>query len=254
MLNEFLTVNIFAFLLVFTRLGTMFMVTPGFGEGFISPRVRLSLALAVSFLVTQFVADKLPEQPVSVIALFLLLGGEVVVGLIIGGALRIAVSSLHVAGTVIAQQSGLSAAQFFDPAQMTQGAITSSFLTLVGMTMIFVTDVHYLFLQGTYASYTLFPVGQLPPFGDIADLVSGFVAGSFKLGFQISAPFLVYGLTFYIGIGLINRLMPQVQIFFVAMPLQIMLAFAVLSITVGGSITLFIDYYEETLIRFLGGG
>ena len=89
-------------------------------------------------------------------------------------------------------------------------------------------------------------------FGDISELVTGFVAGSFKLGFQISAPFLVYGLTFYFGVGLINRLMPQVQIFFVAMPLQIALAFGVFAITVGASIMWFLTYYEETLIRFLG--
>ncbi|MEP3245392.1 MAG: flagellar biosynthetic protein FliR [Sneathiella sp.] len=252
MLEEYLTVNIFAFLLVFARLGAAFMTVPGFGEGFVSPRVRLSLALAVTFLVTQFVADKLPPQPVSVIELFLLLLGETIIGLIMGGALRMAISGLHIAGTIIAQQAGLAAAQFFDPAQMTQGAVTSSFLTIMAMTMIFVTDLHHLFLQGTYASYTVFPVGELAPFGDIADMVIGFVAGSFKLGFQISAPFLVYGLTFYIGVGLINRLMPQVQIFFVAMPLQIGLAFAVFSITVGASIMWFLTYYEETLIRFLG--
>lgn len=252
MLEEFLNVNIFAFMLVFTRLGTALMVVPGFGEGFVSPRVRLSIALAVSFLVTQFVIDVLPLQPVSVIALFMLLAGEIGIGLLIGGALRVAVSSLHVAGTIIAQQSGLAAAQFFDPAQMTQGAVTSSFLTLMGLTMIFVTDLHHLFLQGVFTSYTLFPAGQLPLLGDISMLVSDFVAGSFKLGFQMSAPFLVYGLTFYIGIGLINRLMPQVQIFFVAMPLQIALAFGVFALTSGASALWFLAYYEETLIRFLG--
>jgi flagellar biosynthetic protein FliR len=62
----------------------------------------------------------------------------------------------------------------------------------------------------------------------------------------------VYGLTFYIGVGLINRLMPQVQIFFVAMPLQMLLAFAIFAVTSGASVLWFINYYEETLMRFLG--
>ncbi len=252
MLEEYLTTNVFAFMLVFARIGTMFLAAPGFGEGFVSPRVRLSVALAVTFLVTQFVADQLPAQPVSVIELFLLLSGEIIIGLIIGGALRMAVSAMHIGGTIIAQQAGLAAAQFFDPAQMTQGAVTSSFLTLMAMTMIFVTDLHHVFIEGTYASYRLFEVGTLPPFGDLAELVTGFVSGSFKLGFQISAPFLVYGLTFYIGVGLINRLMPQVQIFFVAMPLQMLLAFAIFAVTSGASVLWFINYYEETLMRFLG--
>jgi flagellar biosynthesis protein FliR len=252
MLDEFLTINIFAFLLVFTRLGTAFMAAPGFGEGFVNPRVRLTIALAVSFLVMQFVADKMPSEPASPVELLLLLTGEVLVGLIMGGALRMVLSSLHVAGTIIAQQSGLAAAQFFDPGQMTQGAITSTFLTMIALTMIFVTDLHYLFLQGTFASYTIFPVGELPPLGDLSMLVANFVQGSFKLGFQIASPFLVFGLTFYIGVGLINRLMPQVQVFFVAMPLQIVLSFAILAITIGAGMMWFLNYYEEAMIRFLG--
>lgn len=252
MLDEYLSVNVFAFLLVFTRLGTAFMVVPGFGEAFVTPRVRLSIALGVSFLVMQFVADQLPPEPATPIELLLLLTSEMLIGLVMGGILRILLSSLHVAGTIIAQQSGLAAAQFFDPSQMTQGAITSTFLTLMGLTMIFVTDLHHLFIQGTFASYSLFPVGQVPDFGDISMLVTDFIQLSFRLGFQIAAPFLVFGLTFYIGIGLINRLMPQVQIFFVAMPLQIALSFAILSITIGAGMMWFISYYEEALVRFLG--
>lgn len=252
MLQEYLATNIFAFLLVFTRLGTVFMIVPGFGEGFVSPRVRLSIALTVSFLITQFVADTLPAEPQNVLALFVLLGGEILIGLIIGGALRLTISGLHVAGAIVAQQSGLAAAQFFDPTQMTQGAVTSSFLTIIGLTVIFVADLHHLFLQGTFASYRLFPVGAMPLFGDVSMLISEFVQGSFLMGFRIATPFLVYGLTFYIGIGLINRLMPQVQIFFVAMPLQILLGFAILGVTVGAGIMLFANYYETILIRFLG--
>lgn len=252
MLDEILTVNIFAFLLVFTRLGAAFMVVPGIGENFVAARVRLALALAVSFLVMPFVADGLPPEPGSPIELTMLLVTEILIGLVLGGVLRLMLSSLHVAGTIIAQQSGLAAAMFFDPGQGTQGAITSTFLTLMGITMIFVTDMHYLFLQGTFASYELFPVGLMPPLGDLSMLVTGFVQTSFTLGFQIAAPFLVFGLTFYIGVGLINRLMPQVQIFFVAMPLQIVLSFAILALTIGAGMMWFIGYYEEALMRFLG--
>ena len=252
MLDEFLSVNIFAYLLVFIRLGAAFMVVPGFGEAFVPARVRLGIALTVSLLVLPFAARSVPVEPATPIELLLLMLGEIVIGLVMGGVLRLLLSSLHVAGTIIAQQSGLAAAQFFDPAQMTQGAITSTFLTLMGLTMIFVTDMHHLFIEGTFATYRLFPIGQVPDFGNISILITDFVQSSFKLGFQMSAPFLVFGITFYIGIGLINRLMPQVQIFFVAMPLQIVLSFAILAITIGASMMWFINYYEEALMRFLG--
>tara|TARA_R100000005_G_scaffold96723_2_gene86750 strand:+ start:7783 stop:8544 length:762 start_codon:yes stop_codon:yes gene_type:complete len=252
MLDEFLSVNIWFFMLVFLRLGAAFMVVPGFGEAFIPPRIRLAIALAVSFLVLPFVAPELPSEPATPVGLLMLLLGETLVGLVMGGVLRLLLSALHVAGSIIAQQSGLAAAQFFDPAQMTQGAITSTFMTLMGLTLIFVTDMHHLFIEGTFATYRVFPVGQAPDFGSISQLVADFVQQSFLLGFQISAPFLVFGITFYMGIGLLNRLMPQVQIFFVAIPLQIILSFAILAITIGAAMMWFISYYEQALYRFLG--
>ncbi|TNE35358.1 MAG: flagellar type III secretion system protein FliR [Alphaproteobacteria bacterium] len=252
MLDELINVNLFAFLLVFIRLGTAFMVVPGFGEAYVAPRVRLSLALAVSFIVTQLIGDQLPAEPSSPVGLLMLLGGEILIGLVMGGVLRTLLSALHVAGTIIAQQSGLAAAQFFDPSVMAQGAITSTFLTLMGLTMIFVTDLHYLFIQGTLESYRIFPVGQMPDFGSVNELVTGYIQTSFRLGFQIAAPFLVFGLTFYIGIGLINRLMPQVQIFFIAMPLQIGLSFAILSLMIGAGMMWFINHYQQALVTFLG--
>ncbi|WP_334129403.1 flagellar biosynthetic protein FliR [Sneathiella sp.] len=252
MLDEFLSVNVWSFLLIFLRLGAAFMVVPGFGEAFVPPRVRLAIALAVSFLVLPFVAGSLPGEPATPAALLLLLLGETLIGLVMGGVLRLLLSALHVAGSIIAQQSGLAAAQFFDPTQMTQGAITSTFMTLMGLVMIFVTDLHHLFIEGTFAIYRVFPVGDTPDFGSLSELVAGFIAQAFLLGFQIAAPFLVFGITFYMGIGLLNRLMPQVQIFFVAMPLQIVLSFAILAITIGAGMMWFLGYYEEATIRFLG--
>src|SRR5690606_34075466 len=166
--------------------------------------------------------------------------------------LRLLLGALHIAGSIIAQQSGLAAAQFFDPTQMSQGAITSTFLTLMGLVMIFVTDLHHLFIEGTFAIYRILPVGALPDVASLSQLVTGFVAEAFLLGFQIAAPFLVFGITFYTGIGLLNRLMPQVQIFFVAVPLQIVLSFAILAITISAGMMWFLSYYEEALFRFLG--
>lgn len=252
MLDDFLSVNVWSFLVVFLRLGAAFMVVPGFGEAFIPPRVRLVLTLAVSFLVLPGVAPSLPAEPSTPAALLLLILGETLIGLVMGGVLRLLLGALHIAGSIIAQQSGLAAAQFFDPTQMSQGAITSTFLTLMGLVMIFVTDLHHLFIEGTFAIYRIFPVGGLPDVGSLSQLVTGFVAEAFLLGFQIAAPFLVFGITFYTGIGLLNRLMPQVQIFFVAVPLQIVLSFAILAITISAGMMWFLSYYEEALFRFLG--
>lgn len=251
MLQQLLPAGVFAFLLVFTRVGAAVMLLPGFGEVYVSARVRLMLALLLALVLSPAVAALLPALPESPLALTVLLAGEIAVGILIGGAARLTLSALNVAGTVIAFQSGLSSAQFFDPTQGAQGVLVATFLTLVGITAIFASDLHLMLLRATADSYALFPAGRMPAAAGFAEVAGRFVAGSFTLGIQIAAPFLVYGLVFYIGLGLLARLMPQFQVFFVAMPLQIALGLALLAISLGAGMLWFAEYFERTTAEFL---
>lgn len=251
MLAEVLPATIFAALLVLARVGAIVMVLPGFGEPYVSPRVRLGVAVALSLVLVPVLASALPPVPQSPLLLVPLIGGEVLIGVFIGGAVRLLVSALHVAGIVISFQSSLGFAQFFDPAQGTQGALVGSFLTVVGLTLIFAADLHHVMLYAVRDSYTLFPVASLPPIEDFAETAAHWVAASFLIGIEISAPFIAYALVLYIGMGLVNRLMPQMQVFFIVMPLQILLALFFLMVTFGAAAMWFLDHFEERLMMFL---
>ena len=126
----------------------------------------------------------------------------------------IIMSALQVAGFLIASQIGLSYAQTIDPTQNTQGAVVGNFMTLLGVVAIFATDMHHLAIGAIAGSYRLLPPGGHLPTCDMAQLVIQLVSGSFALGFQLAAPFLVFGFAVYAGLGLLARLMPQLQIFF----------------------------------------
>jgi len=95
-----------------------------------------------------------------------------------------------------------------------------------------------------YDSYVLFKPGQVPMTGDLAQLVTDVVADSFRIGIKMSAPFIVYGIVLYTGVGLLARLMPQLPFFFVIMPLQIWAAFFVLALTIAGIMLYFMSYFE----------
>lgn len=251
MLQQLLPYGIFSFLLVFTRTGAMLMVLPGIGEAYVSARIRLGFALALALVMTPVVIETLPQDPLSPWSLMLLLGREMVVGLIIGIAARMTMSALHVAGTVIAFQSSLGFAQFFDPAQGQQGALVSAFLGLLGLVLIFATDLHLLMLRAAHDSYQLMPPSAPIPVADLVGLGTRFIANSFKLGVQLAAPFIVYAMVYYIGLGLLQRLMPQLQLFFVGMPLQIMMALFILMVTVSGVMIWFLDHFEGAMASFL---
>jgi flagellar biosynthetic protein FliR len=223
---------------------------PGFGESYVSPRARLILALAVALLVTPLVSASLPEEPAVASVLLALLAGELFIGLFIGTLARVLMSALITGGMVMAYMSTMANALVNDPASQQQGSIIGAFLNMTALVAIFALDIHHLMLAAVVDSYIVFPPGQVPPMGDFAELMSQTVARSFLLAMQIAAPFVVAGLVLYLGIGLLSRLMPQVQIFFAAMPLQIMKGIWLLMISLPVIIGYFTGQFADLFAVF----
>jgi len=254
MLQNLLPAEVFSYLLVFARIGTTIAILPGFGESYVSPRIRLLLALAITVLFVPLLAGQLPALPSSPIELMLLVGGEGLVGLFIGGVARLLLSALATGGAILAFSSGLANAMLFNPMLSDQGALPGVFLSILGLLMIFVTDTHHMMLMALLDGYSLFLPGGALPFGDFSDVLAQLLAGSFLLGMQIASPFLLYGTVFYVGMGLLARLMPQMPIFFVALPIQILLGLCTMLITFPAAILWFLNYYQTTFSRiFLPG-
>lgn len=254
MLTQLLPSDLFALLLVFARLGAAIILLPGFGEVFVSGRIRLIIALALSIVITPVVVGQLPRLPDSTVELFLLVGGEALIGLIIGAMARFLVTALHVAGVIIGFQSSLSNAQLFDPTTAEQGSLIGTFLNVLGVFLIFMANLHHPMLLAMADSYTLFVPGAPLPVGDVAEMAIRMMGQSFVLAFKIAAPIIVIGLVFYLGLGLLARLMPQVQVFFIAIPLQTALGFFMIAITITTGMTLFLESFESHWISLLEDG
>ena len=264
-----LPVDVIIAFAVFTRVGAMMMTAPAFGDFSLSPRVRLVAALAVAAAMTPGAATFYPDwrpdghpdgqlggQLGGLGALTALLGGEIVVGVFLGLTARMLMSALNVAGQIIALQMGLSLAQIFDPTQDLQGAIIGGFLAVLGTTLVFVTDAHHLLIAALSDSYAVFAPGFAPAIfaapGDMAAFAIDAMSQAFSLGLRLAAPFIVFGLVFFMGAGLLNRLMPQAQIFFIAMPANLLLGLLLLMLTVGLMMTVFLGAFEDFLAGFVG--
>lgn len=251
MLQRLVTAEVFALLLVFARVGSAMVLLPGIGENYVSPRVRLLLAGAVTILVTPVLAPRLPAQPGSPALLGVLIGGEVGIGLFIGSVARLMIATLETAGTLISFQIGLATASVFNPLLSDQGSLTSVLISIAGMVLLFQTDMHHLMLRGVVDSYTLFVPGALPPIGDFTEMISRTMSRSFAIALQLASPFLVVSLMLYVALGLISRLMPQLQIFFVALPLQIALGFLLLVLTFSTLMLWFLNNFAAVMRGFL---
>ena len=236
-----------AFLLVFARVGTMVMLLPGIGETGMPTRVRLTIALTLTAILLPLHRSAYSIDLRALGPVLTMLLEEIIIGAVLGLTARLAISALQVAGSVVAQQLGLGFVTAVDPTQNQQGVLVGNFLAMLGVTLIFATDLHHLVIAALNDSYQLFQPGELPVVGDMAQLVTRTIGTAFKIGIQLSAPFLVFGLLFNLGLGVLSRLMPQMQVFFIGMPLSITLGLLLLLLVIGAMMGLFVGYIENVL-------
>lgn len=254
MLEAFLVGQLFAFLIVFCRIGGAAMLLPGIGEAYVSPRIRLLFALGVSLIVTPLVEKSLPGIPATPFGLGVLMLAEIGTGVFFGLISRIIISTMHMAGMVIAFQSSLSTATLFDATQSSQGSAIGNFLSMTAVVLIFALDLHHLMLRGLVDTYSLFIPGAALPLGDMAKLATNVMGSAFEVAIKLSAPHIVVGLMIYLAAGILSRLMPALQVFFLLMAPQILISFFILMAMVSTMLVWYMAYFEESLQSFLAPG
>jgi flagellar biosynthesis protein FliR len=250
---NWLPTTAFLYILVFARVGSVLMLMPALGEATITARMRLTFALLLSFVLYPIVTPGLPALPDDLVQLVGLVLHEIVIGLVLGGIARLSVMGASVAGAVIASSAGLSVAQAADPTNGgVQGALIGAFLSMLGITLIFATDLHHVAISAIHDSYMIFSPSEPLMFGDIGRTVLETIASSFAIGVQMSAPFIVFGLVFNLGMGILSRLMPQLQVFFIAMPATVGVGLILLALLVGMMMTLYLNHFEGVLAMLRG--
>jgi flagellar biosynthetic protein FliR len=251
LLEEFLTTGVFAFLIIFVRFGTAMMIMPGIGDSLVPANIRLYIALGLSLVVAPLIRPYIPVPLPAFAIMASLIVMEFVTGLFIGTIARILMMALDTAGMLVSLASGVSNAQVFNPSLAVQGSVFGAFFSMAGVTLLFVTNMHHLLIYGLVESYELFPIGGVPEAGSMAELMARAVSASFLTAVQITVPFIVVSLLLYIGMGVLSRLMPQVQVFILALPVQILLAFVTLAIVFPSMMLFFLTRFEDGMVYFL---
>jgi flagellar biosynthetic protein FliR len=231
--------------LVFARVAAAFMLLPGFGETHLPSRIKLVAALLVATVMAGSVPGRpdLVPMPATMVGQ---VGAEIVVGILLGTVTRTLFNALHVAGTVIAQQSGLG--MIIPTGIEPEGVSAVAQVLLLGaISLIFALNLDHQLLLAIRDSYTLFPLGQLPDPGSMAQHVTRTVSDAFSLGVRLSLPFLVIGFVLYAGLGVINRAMPQMMVFFVAAPAFTILGLTLLAITLPMVLWTWVGAFEAAL-------
>ena len=244
-------VTLFALFLVFARVGPLVMMLPGIGEHTVPMRSRLAFAVLLTLCLYPIVIKHLPEVPTSLAGLIGLSFKEMLIGFAFGGLIKLISSGLQVAGNVISFQSGLSFAQTADPMTGLSDTVFSSFLMMLGTVLILTMDLHHLLIAAMYDSYMLFPPKEALSIAPFSDAALSTVAQAFKIGVQISIPFIVFGLVFFLGLGILSRLIPQIQVFFIAMPANIYIGTLLFVLLLSAMMNWYLSYYEASIVNIM---
>jgi len=242
--------QVFAAGLVFARIAAIVMLLPGIGEEGVPPRVRLGLALLFALSIFPVAQPYLPAMPERPAALYGLIIREILIGIMIGAVLRMFLSSLAVAGEIVSLQTTLGFSQTANPMEAAPSTSLATFLTLMGLTLVFATNLHHQFIEAIFGSYTLFNPSKAVPVGDAGALAVQTFSKSFALGLQLAAPVIVFALVFNIATGLVGRVMPQFQVFFVASPLAVLLGLSIFALSLGMLGMVWIERYRDLAANF----
>lgn len=242
--------TLWATFLAFARMGALAMTLPGLGEGFIDARTRLTVALLIAIAAAPAAAASAPPIPASLWAVIGLIISEILIGLIIGSVARMWMSALAIAGQTIALQSGLAFAQQVDPNLGEMGTTVQTFLVLVGLGLALQFNLHHAFIQAGWASYERFPIGGEIFWADAAELAVSSLGDAFRIGLQIAAPALAVGFLFYAALGVINRLIPNLQVFFLAMPAGILLTLGALALSLSAAMFVWLDAFAGAVMEW----
>lgn len=227
LVSSLVATNIVILMLAFARIGTALIMMPGFGDFRIPQKHKIALGFILSVLMVPTLP--MPAAPDRLDILVALIAIECMVGAFIGLGGRIFMAAFHMLGAQVGFAIGLSNA--FAPPSMDQESanMVANLLQLAAVTLIFATNTHHVMIGGILHSYDVFEVGR-PVLGDMVEQMARIGASAFYIAASVGTPFIVFAVVMNLALGLANRVMPAMQVFFVAGPLLIVVGLILLAL------------------------
>ena len=250
------------FLLVLVRITGMFFLSPIFGRKNLPNSFKVGFCFMFSIIVAQSVQVPDLSTYISLASYGILIGKELLIGLMLGFISYMIFSSIYIAGQLIDMRIGFGMVSVFDPITNVQIPISANFYVIFATLFMLVTDSHHLLIQAMVESFTILPIGNAHFSGQLLKLVVDLFTDVFILGFKIAAPVTAVILITDLALGIISKSMPQLNIFMLGMPVKILVGLGVIMITIGafrGVVHVIMQGTYEEIYKYLelanqGGG
>ncbi len=238
------------YLLVFARLSAMVASMPILGYTTVYSKLRILFVVLLTGIVAPMLINQNPVAYTSWLLLAIDVMREVLLGLIVGYGARLIFEGFTIAGAYVGMQIGFAVISVFDPSNQEQQPIVSNFWFLVIITFFLVTNSHYFLIAVLFKNFSIIPVGTAmfhPVVG--RDLIHGGTL-MFDLALKFGAPLMVFLLTIDVAIAFMARVMPQLNIFFISLPLKIGVGIflLVLSLNIFQSLFAYVNSELQTFV------
>lgn len=222
--------QIFIAFSIFTRIAAAATLLPGIGEIIVPSRVKLGAALALSVALWPLVGGVAGTLPTHIAGFAAIIMAEIIAGLLVGVWVRMFVFVLQIAGAIIGQQISFSHLFSGPNAPAPQPGVANMF-TLTAIALMFVTGFHLEIYIALAGSYSLLPWGEFPLAADTGLSITMAGQQAMSLGLRLSLPFLIGAFIYNLGLGALNRAMPQLLVTFIGAPALMAGGIALLAIT-----------------------
>jgi len=247
---ELMIEKLLGFMMVLTRISAFFIVLPVFGWKSIPVRIKVAITVLVTIFFSMITPSAIEPREVSLLEAILLLANEATYGLALGLIVYLVFATVKFSGRIIERQMGLAMAQILDPLTGEQTQPLGMLLETIFILLFLSANGHHMFLLIISRSYEAFPAGNIPT---MAVLAGGIIkAGSTLLmaGLRLSAPILAAFLVLMVALAVLARIVPEMNILFISLPLRVGLGLLMAAIFVpfiNGFVAEFADWMGKLL-------
>lgn len=240
---------VIAAFIAFCRVGACFLVMPGMSSVRVPMQVRLFVAVAATLaLLMHMWGTILPFVQSRPDALLLLIISETIIGGLIGLVARIYVLSLQFIAGAIAMMIGFGGMLGSAIEESEPQAPLASLLSFSALLLLFVMNFHHEIVRALVASYQLAPINVFyNPQTSLVNITDT-ISQSFYVMLRLGSPFLAYSLLINLAIGFINKLTPQIPVYFISLPFVIFGGLILMFWGVTGFLSLFVDSFLPVTI------
>ena len=243
--------TVVTFLLAFLRITSLFFLMPFFSSSVFNKKTRVFFGMAVTLVVFPIIPKDLSNIDINnVYVFFSLILREVAVGLILGYMVILIFSIVQTASEVYSSQMGFNMVNIFDPMAQIQVPILGQFNNLFFMSVFFICGMHRKFLEVLINTFYTYPIGHIGFYQEniVRAVIDGFQY-SIAAAMQLSLPVIGLLLLIDIILGMMSRIAPQMNVFFIGMPLKILVGLVLLITLIPYFLTYFSMILEESYIR-----